>query len=71
MAVMTLPPVQSQKEGDALVEAGVREIWNYCLFSLGPPDTVAVKNENLAASLAVLSAKRKELLKKEENNKSR
>ena len=68
MAVLTLPAAQAQKAADALVEAGVRAIWNFCPVTLGLPDTVAVKNENMAASLAVLSAKLKEILKKEENN---
>ena len=68
MAVLTLPAAQAQKAADALVEAGVRAIWNFCPVTLNLPDTVAVKNENMAASLAVLSAKLKEILKKEENN---
>lgn len=68
MAVLTLPASQAQKVADAVVEAGVRAIWNFCPVTLNLPDTVAVKNENMAASLAVLSAKLKEILKKEENN---
>ena len=68
MAVLTLPASQAQKTADILVDAGVRAIWNFTPVGLNLPDTVAVKNENMAASLAVLSAKLKEILKKEENN---
>ena len=68
MAVLTLPASQAQKTADILVDAGVRAIWNFSPVGLNLPDTVAVKNENMAASLAVLSAKLKEILKKEENN---
>ena len=46
----------------------MRAIWNFSPVTLNLPDTVAVKNENMAASLALLSAKLKEILKKEENN---
>ena len=69
LAVLTLPASQAQKAADALVDAGIRAIWNFCPVTLNLPETVAVKNENMAASLAVLSAKLKEILKKEENNK--
>ena len=68
MAVLTLPASQAQKTADILVDAGVRAIWNFSPVGLNLPDSVAVKNENMAASLAVLSAKLKEILKKEENN---
>ena len=65
IAVLTLPASEAQRVADALVETGIRAIWNFCPVSLNLPDNVAVKNENMAASLAVLSAKLKEILKKE------
>lgn len=68
LAVLTLPAAAAQRVADALVGAGVRAIWNFCPVTLSLPDTVAIKNENMAASLAVLSAKLKEILNKEENN---
>ncbi len=68
MAVLTLPAAAAQKVANTLVEAGVRAIWNFSPVTLNLPGTVAVKNENMAASLAVLSAKLKGILKKEENN---
>ena len=63
--MLTLPASEAQRVADALVETGIRAIWNFCPVSLNLPDNVAVKNENMAASLAVLSAKLKEILKKE------
>lgn len=65
IAVLTLPASEAQRVADALVETGIRAIWNFCPVSLNLPDNVAVKNENMAASLAVLSAKLKEILKRE------
>ena len=68
LGVLTLPAAKAQEAADTLVRAGVRAIWNFSPVTLNLPDTVAVKNENMAASLALLSAKLKEILKKEENN---
>lgn len=68
IAILTLPASQAQASANAAVEAGVRAIWNFSPVSLSLPDSVAVKNENMAASLAVLSAKLKDILSKEENN---
>ena len=66
MAILTLPAKFAQTMADRLVSAGIRAIWNFSLAGLSLPSTVAVKNENMAASLAVLSARLKEILSKED-----
>lgn len=66
IAILTLPAAHAQVMADILVEAGIRAIWNFSPVSLNLPDNVAVKNENMAASLAVLSARLKEILSKED-----
>jgi redox-sensing transcriptional repressor len=38
-----------------MVEAGIKAIWNFAPQSLEVPGDVLVKNEDLAAELAVLS----------------
>ncbi len=66
IAILTLPAANAQLMADMLVEAGIRAIWNFSPVTLNLPDNVAVKNENMAASLAVLSARLKEITNKEE-----
>ncbi len=55
MGILTVPAHQAQTVADTLVKLGVRAIWNFSPAHIVVPDTVVVKNENLAASLAVLS----------------
>jgi redox-sensing transcriptional repressor len=40
---------------DRLVQGGVKAIWNFAPIDLQVPDDVIVKNEDLVASLAVLT----------------
>jgi redox-sensing transcriptional repressor len=46
-----------------LVEAGIRAIWNFAPVHLNVPEHIIVQNENLAASLAVLSKQLTEKIK--------
>ncbi len=64
MAILTLPANVAQVMADRLVAAGIMAIWNFAPISLNLPNHIAVKNENMAASLALLSARLKELLHK-------
>lgn len=66
IAVLTLPAAYAQEMADRLVAAGIRAIWNFSPVTLNLPDNVAVKNENMAASLALLSARLKDILSKED-----
>jgi redox-sensing transcriptional repressor len=60
MAIITVPAVYAQATADKLIESGIKAIWNFSPTHIVVPDSVVVKNENLAASLAVLSKQLKE-----------
>lgn len=60
MGIVTVPAKNAQVTADNLVKAGIKAIWNFSPTHIVVPDSVAVKNENLAASLAVLSKQIKE-----------
>jgi redox-sensing transcriptional repressor len=42
-----------------LIRAGIKAIWNFAPVHLKVPDGILVRDENLAASLALLSNKLK------------
>lgn len=65
MAVLTVPQEFAQGIVDELVKAGIQAIWNFTPCRLKVPNTVALKHENMASSLAVLSRQLKEILRKE------
>ena len=65
IAILATPGEQAQEVTDILVRAGIRAIWNFTPAHIKTPDSVAVKNEDMAVSLAVLSQQLKEILKKE------
>ncbi len=55
IGIITVPADQAQAVCDALVEAGIKAIWNFAPIHLYVPDGVLVQTENMAASLAMLS----------------
>lgn len=55
IAIITVPAQHAQSVCDNLVDAGVKAIWNFAPTHLIVPSDVIVHNENMAASLAVLS----------------
>lgn len=57
VGVVTVPGNKAQAITDALVDAGIRAIWNFAPITLSVPNSVAVQNEDLASGLAVLSLK--------------
>ena len=46
----------TEQVANMMVTGGVRAIWNFAPATLNLPDNVLVKNENLAASFAAISA---------------
>lgn len=60
IGIITVPKDQAQNAADIMVESGIKAIWNFAPTHLFVPDGVAVKNEDMAASLALLSLKLKE-----------
>ena len=63
---MTVPADQAQIVCDQLVAGGVKGIWNFTAERLSVPADVLVQNENLAASLGILSRHLEEQFRKEE-----
>ena len=55
IGIITVPAAKAQTVCDQLVAGGVLAIWNFAPVHLSVPEHILVQNENLAASLAVLS----------------
>ncbi len=55
IGIITVPAAHAQEAADHLVAAGVQAIWNFAPTMLKVPAEIIVQNENMAASLAVLS----------------
>lgn len=66
IGIITVPEAQAQIVCDQLIAGGVLAIWNFAPVHLSVPNHIVVQNENLAASLAVLSKHLKEAIKKNE-----
>lgn len=66
IGILTTPAEVAQVMAETMVESGIRAIWNFSPTHLELPEEVIVKNEDMAASLAILSAKLKEKLVKED-----
>ena len=56
IGIIAVPASEAQGVADRLVGGGVQAIWNFAPTALNLPDNILVKNENLAASLAALTA---------------
>ena len=63
IGIITVPKQVAQSVADLLVGAGIKAIWNFAPTHLQLPEGIAVKNEDMAASLALLSKKLSEILK--------
>lgn len=66
LGIITVPKENAQEVCDLMVSAGIKAIWNFAPLHLIVPKNVVLMNEDLAATLAILSNKLKELLKSEE-----
>jgi redox-sensing transcriptional repressor len=64
IGILTVPAAVAQDVADVMVRAGMRAIWNYTSAKLRVPDGVIVEDVKLAASLAVLSSRLAESLKR-------
>lgn len=65
IGIITVPAKSAQEVCDALVSGGIRAIWNFAPVHLRAPEGVMVQNENLVASLTVLSRRLAERLESE------
>lgn len=55
IGIITVPAAAAQEVCDRLIEAGIEAIWNFAPAHLSVPPEILVQNENMAASLALLS----------------
>ena len=55
IGIITVPASEAQQVCDQLVRAGIRAIWNFAPVHLIVPPHTMIQNENMAASLAMLS----------------
>ena len=55
IGIITVPAEDAQNACDRLIECGIRAIWNFAPKHLDVPEDILVQNENMAASLALLS----------------
>ncbi|MEG1547270.1 MAG: redox-sensing transcriptional repressor Rex [Clostridia bacterium] len=55
IGIITVPADQAQGVCDKMVESGILAIWNFAPSHLRTPENILVQNENMAASLAMLS----------------
>lgn len=55
IGIITTPAEYAQSVCDWMVAGGIRAIWNFAPVHLSVPDHVLLQNENMAASLALLS----------------
>ena len=65
IGIIAVPTEAAQQVADELVEGGVRAIWNFAPANLVLPQGIAVKNEDMAASLAILSKRLAQILNSE------
>jgi len=70
IGIITVPAPFAQDVCDQMVRAGILAIWNFAFTMLDVPEGILVKNENLPASLAVLSHQLAKKLKSSEKKKS-
>ena len=55
IGIITTPAEFAQKTAEAMIDSGIKAIWNFTASHLVVPKNIVVKNENLATSLAILS----------------
>ncbi len=55
IGIITVPAEHAQAVCDLLIDHGILAIWNFAPTHLDVPEGILVQNENMAASLAVLS----------------
>lgn len=65
IGIITLPKEFAQETADKLIASGIRAIWNFSPAHIVVPENVAIKNENMASSLALLSNRLKIILDNE------
>ena len=55
IGIITAPQSEAQKICDLIIENGIKAVWNFAPVQLNVPSDVIIHEENMAASLALLS----------------
>lgn len=55
IGIITVGAASAQDVCNTMIKAGIRAVWNFAPVHLTVDDNILVRNENLAASLAILS----------------
>jgi redox-sensing transcriptional repressor len=66
IGIITVPAESAQEVCDKMIAGGIQAIWNFAPIHLNVPDHVLVQNQDMAASLAILSKHLREKLEKKE-----
>ena len=54
IAILTVPTPHAQQAADALVDAGIKAIWNFTNVKINVPEDVLVQKEDLSSGYAML-----------------
>lgn len=65
IGIIAVPAEAAQEVCDMLIDAGCLAIWNFAPVKLIVPENIMIQNENMAASLMILSRHLKEHFEKE------
>ena len=71
IGIIAVPAYCAQEVCDQLIAGGVRAIWNFAPITLSVPKNIIVKNEDLAASLAVLTRQLSDSISEEREGRNR
>lgn len=61
IGIITVPSAEAQEVCDIITENGIKAVWNFAPAMLNAPSDVIIYEENMAASLALLSKQIEEL----------
>lgn len=54
IGIITVPKENAQYVCDLMIRAGIKAIWNFAPIHLNVPEDIAIKNEDLSASMLIL-----------------
>lgn len=60
IGIITVPQNTAQEVCNKMIECGIKAIWNFAPIELKVPKNIAIKNEDLSASLSILLKNLKE-----------
>jgi redox-sensing transcriptional repressor len=67
IGIIAVPEDSAQRVCDLMINTGIKAIWNFSPTNLIIPEDIAIINVDMASSLALLSQRLSEIIKKEKN----